>query len=762
MTRLANLLEQIDAGTVLLPEFQRGYVWNRDQVRGLLRSLYLEHPVGGLLFWETDSDDISYRGDSRTAAGPRRLLLDGQQRVTTIYGVVRGTPPPFFEGDPKAFSALHFDVENEVFEFYSAAKMKDNPFWVDVTELFERGPMAYLRRFSPDTHPQVDDAQLVVYLDRLNKLREITRLSLNEEKITDSGRTVDDVVEIFNRVNSGGTKLSKGDLALASLCARRPEARQELRANLDRWNQLGYGFSLDWLLRNVTAVASGRSVFDALGKVTPEDFERALRSAARHIDTFLDAVSTRLGLDHAQVLMAPAALHVASRLLELNGGRFDNDAHRDRVLYWYIHAALWGRYTGSAETALQQDYEAATRGGVDALIKNLERTRGGKLTIRPDDFTGTNRGARFYPLLYTLTRACGARDLSSGLELRAENLGQQAALDIHRLFPNEELRKAGYERGHIQNLANFCILPANTVDVLKKRAPTDYLAEVERDQPGVLESQWIPTDPKLWRVENYLEFLQARRELVTAAAQKFLESLLSGDAPGTNLKPIRVRDESENPAIARLRTAVEDLADRGFVRPKFEVEVTDPRTRRELVVADALWPDGLQPGIGDPVVLIHDGNDVDLTRLTLLGYQVFTSLDELLAYANRGSETIEEAPEPEYADPEPVESMVAVAAADVTAEFTKTVNEAIARAINETGYRPGQFRRMVAEMGAVATARKLLATKQLSEGFSTLWEFERLDLTVEAAVLDERFAELFTDQERETARFRLQQFGFGG
>ncbi|MGV9611247.1 DUF262 domain-containing protein [Nocardia xishanensis] len=128
MTRLASLLEQIDAGTVLLPEFQRGYVWNRDQVRGLLRSLYLEHPVGGLLFWETDSDDISYRGDSRAAAGPRRLLLDGQQRVTTIYGVVRGTPPPFFEGDPKTFSALHFDVENEVFEFYSPAKMKGNPF----------------------------------------------------------------------------------------------------------------------------------------------------------------------------------------------------------------------------------------------------------------------------------------------------------------------------------------------------------------------------------------------------------------------------------------------------------------------------------------------------------------------------------------------------------------------------------------------------------------------------------------------------------
>lgn len=53
MAPLSTILDQIDTGTVLLPEFQRGYVWNRDQVRGLMRSLYRGYPVGGLLFWET-------------------------------------------------------------------------------------------------------------------------------------------------------------------------------------------------------------------------------------------------------------------------------------------------------------------------------------------------------------------------------------------------------------------------------------------------------------------------------------------------------------------------------------------------------------------------------------------------------------------------------------------------------------------------------------------------------------------------------------
>lgn len=255
MTRLSTLLDEIDSGVVLLPEFQRGYVWNRDQVRGLMRSLYREYPVGGLLVWETTSEDITVRGAS-SGGGTRQLLLDGQQRVTSLYGVVRGTPPPFFEGDKTAFTGLHFNVDTEVFEFYLPTKMKGDPTWVSVTELFSKGPTKYLRAF-----PDVDDATLDTYIDRLNRITQIANRDFNSEKITGAGKTVEEVVDIFNKVNSGGTKLSKGDLALAKLCAEWPDARKELRDNLDRWKKVGFRFSLDWLLRNATAVATGRALF---------------------------------------------------------------------------------------------------------------------------------------------------------------------------------------------------------------------------------------------------------------------------------------------------------------------------------------------------------------------------------------------------------------------------------------------------------------------------------------------------------------------
>ena len=229
MAKLTTILDQIDAGTMLLPEFQRGYVWNRDQVRGLMRSLYHGYPVGALLVWETETTNQAVRGASGHTRGTRSLLLDGQQRVTTLYGIVRGRPPGFFEGDPDTFRGLRFNVDSEAFEFYGPIKMKDDPRWIDVTALFVDGPNATYAMLgaNPDTRDRFAE-----YVDRVQRLRNILERVFHIEAITGVDKTVDVVVDIFNRVNSGGTKLSKGDLALARICSEWSDARPTMRRNL--------------------------------------------------------------------------------------------------------------------------------------------------------------------------------------------------------------------------------------------------------------------------------------------------------------------------------------------------------------------------------------------------------------------------------------------------------------------------------------------------------------------------------------------------
>ena len=766
MTKLAAILDQIDSGSVLLPEFQRGYVWNRDQVRGLMRSLYRGYPVGGLLTWETQADGSIVRGEAATTPALRVLILDGQQRVTSLYGISRGRPPAFFQGDDKAFSGLRFNVEDETFEFYGPAKMRDDPRWIDVTSLFTRGLEHHIGMLNahPDTQPRI-----VAYMERLARLRGVLDRDFHEEKITGEDKTVDVVVDIFNRVNSGGTKLSKGDLALAKMCAHWPGARAAMRSHLESWQKEGFAFSLDWLLRNTTAVATGRAEFAFLDGVPTADFKLALEASAKYVSQFLDVVAGRLGLDHDRVLMGRYAFPVISRLLHLAGGHFADSADTDRALFWYIHSALWGRFAGSTETVLNQDYDAATRSGVDGLITSLERWRGGNLTIDGQDFEGFGRGSRFYPLLYMLTRVHGARDFGSGLLLHSHLLGHLTSLQVHHIFPKAVLYDAGYPRSQVNAVANFCFLTQDTNLAIGKRRPEDYFPEVEKKHPGILASQWIPDDPALWGIDRYPDFLAARRELLAAAANAFLGALRTGTAPGAGDVLERqkiVVDESDDLDSRKedVTALILELTELGCAEPAVDCEISDPGTGQALAIAEACWPEGLQPGQGSPVVLELDPGESDLARLEELGYEVFTSTDSLLGYVRRRNQEaagpVEESAGPTENAADPASAPEAEPRSDVRAEFERAMKDVYVRAKAEANYTATYFVGMLSNYGGLGTAQRLLASTEVSTGFATLYERGRLDLTVEALVIQSKFASLFTDEEIDIARQRLDQLGY--
>jgi hypothetical protein len=759
VAKLANIIEQIDSGTMLLPEFQRGYVWNRDQVRGLMKSLYSGNPVGSLLVWETETEDAAVRGTGYAVSGVKQLLLDGQQRVTTLYGVVRGKPPAFFEGNSAAFTSLHFNVAHETFEFYAPVKMKEDPRWIDVTLLFVEGLEPLIGRLTAHPETQPDFAKFMARLVRLHALLE---REFHVERIIGKDKRVNDVVEIFNQVNSGGTKLSKGDLALAKICAGWPTARLAMRDQLKDWTKKGYDFNLDWLLRNANAVATSRALFSALEDVSAAEFEKALKESVGYIGAFLDAAAGRLGLDHARVLMGRFAFPVVSLFLHQNGGKFADAAERDRMLFWYVHAGIWGRFAGSTETFLAQDYETLKRSGIDGLISSLERWRGGNLIIGDYDFEGATLGNRFYPLLYLLTRVRGARDFGSGIALHSEMLGHLSSLEVHHIFPKAKLRDhGGYTQNQINAVANFCFLTKKSNLEISDRSPQKYLAACEQQFPGVLASQWIPDDPALWQIDRYPDFLAARRKLLAEAANSFLTELRTGAAGATapTLERITVTapDEVDDARVALITSAVDQLIELGCSRPALDEEITDPTTGNALAIAEAYWADGIQTGQGEPVVLEMDPEESDLARLEELGYKVFTSVDALLGFARRRNEAAAGIPEtmdePAYKDAEEPEG-------DLQAEFHHSMVDTYERAKSEAGYNSTTLLRMISEHGGVEAAKRIIAIPHISEGFSALWERGRLDLSVEAQMIDPRFAQLFTDKEIDTARRWLEQFSY--
>ena len=637
--KISTVIDHIDSGHMALPEFQRGYVWNRDQVRSLLDSLYRHHPVGGLLVWTTESKTATHRGDGPLAPGVVNLLLDGQQRMTSLYGLVRGKPPKFFDGNEQAFSGLRFHLDSEKFSFYQPVKMRGDPLWIDVTELFQKGHAGledFVNRLSaqPETAAKVGK-----YVARVSRLLGIKEIDLHVEEVTGEDKTLDVIVEIFNRVNSGGTKLSKGDLALAKICADWPEARNTMKAKLKKWDDADYYFNLDWLLRSVNTVLTGEAKFHFLHDRTAEEIQDGLNRASKHIDTCLNMISGRLGLDHDRVLFSRFGIPVMVRYLDIHEGPLD-EKERDKLLFWFVQAGMWGRFSGSTESYIDKDLVAfeGSDGGLDKLLEQLRLWHGG-LRVEPDHFTGWSVGARFYPVLYLLTRMGEACDWGTGLPLKASLLGKMSQLEVHHIFPKAQLYKRKFNRPEVNALGNYCFLTKDTNIEISDRLPEEYFPEIEKAHPGALASQWIPTDPNLWKIENYMNFLEARKALLAVEVNRCMEELLHGDIrwlegpkptvpiPSTVISDIEHEEEEDQ--LEALNEWIENL---GLPKGVLAFDYANTSTGEQKAVFDLAWNKGIQEGLSQPVaVILNDGTET-LAIASQAGYRCFTTIEEFKWY----------------------------------------------------------------------------------------------------------------------------------
>jgi hypothetical protein len=443
------------------------------------------------------------------------------------------------------------------------------------------------------------------------------------------------VVEIFNRVNSGGTKLSKGDLALAKICASWPQARQEMKGCVNRWERAGYNFDLDWLLRNITTILTGQAMFLALKDIDTSTFQNGLKQAEEACNYLLNMISGRLGLDHDRVLGGRYAFPVMTCYLAHNGGKIPDARQRDKLLYWYIQSFLSGRFTGSTETVLNQDLRMLddTSHTLDRLIEQLRLSRR-ELSIRPEDFAVSNLGARFYPLLYMLTRVGSARDWGDGLPLSAHLLGKQNALQVHHIFPKALLYKHGYSKFDVNAIANFCFLTQDTNLDIGAKEPALYFVKIEEHFPGALASQWVPMDRTLWKVERYKDFLVERRKLLAEAANEFLDALLAATSEKVDysIELTQVATTVSGEEDEELQALVTWTIASGFPKPELNFEVSDPQTGEVLIIVDAAWPKGLQEEYSPPIALCLEEDEQKIAILNQVGYRFFTSVETLQRY----------------------------------------------------------------------------------------------------------------------------------
>lgn len=213
-------------------------------------------------------------------------------------------------------------------------------------------------------------------------------------------------------------------------------------------------------------------------------------------------------------------------------------------------------------------------------------------------------------------------------------------LEVHHIFPKALLYKHNYPRQDVNALANFTFLTQETNLYVTDRDPAEYLEEFIQKNLGAVETHWIPMDRNLWKVENYQDFLAARRELLANAANDFLDGLLAGSLPEKKIVAI-VSDENENQTYGRIASKDEEnlllecnlwLMNQGLPEGEFSYEIIDEATGELKVTIDLAWANGLQEGLSQPVALLIDEEKETDEAVNRAGFRFFTGFEEFQKY----------------------------------------------------------------------------------------------------------------------------------
>jgi hypothetical protein len=535
---ILDLMHDIRNLNAVLPEFQREYVWNREQAKQLMVSLFKGYPTGSLLFWKTSNPpEIKNNAVSHDKIGTTSVILDGQQRLTTLYLLTQNAIPPYYteadiKEDPRG---LHFDLDTADFQYFQLKRMQANPTWVAVTSCFEPGSVKVFE-IAKAKAAEGDDPFVLAerYNANLTQLRNLLHRSYPVQTVPPEAN-IDDAIDVFDRVNSLGTKLSEAELALAHITGKWPQARQRMK---DKGTDLAsHHFEFDnpltFLVRSLTAVVNGRALFETIHDVPREELEEGWQRLVKILDYLVNVlpkwahVHTNEDLNTSNVLV-PAVAYLAR-----HGGKFSNEKSLRQFIRWLYAASSWARYSSQTDQRLDHDVSIVRENEdpwtelVNAIIDQR-----GRIELAPDDLVGRGTQHPFYRMTYVLVKANAAVDWFNGVPLETPH-GKHFGIHSHHIFPQSVLYQSGkysidnhVHRQLVNEISNRAFLTGGSNLELGARPPADYLPEIESTFPGALQKQFVPLDPALWEVDRYEDFLRRRRQLIASAFNNQMERLL--------------------------------------------------------------------------------------------------------------------------------------------------------------------------------------------------------------------------------------------
>ncbi|MEK7173379.1 MAG: DUF262 domain-containing protein [Patescibacteria group bacterium] len=538
MSKISKLLDAVKELEIVVPEFQREYVWSLEQAKELMISLFQEYPTGSILVWETNNPpEIKNNAVKRERMGWIKVLLDGQQRLTTLYLLLRGEIPPYYKEsdithDPRR---LYFNLKTAEFGYYQKQKMEDSPFWKAVVSCFNDKLDAFT--LIEDLHLENADERLRVgkmVNDNLIRLRAIADIDYHVQSVP-QGLDIDKSIDIFDRVNSMGTKLTDAELVLTHIAGKWPQARRVMKQKIEDYEKAGFFFELDLLTRCFVVLLTNSALFEKMTeeiyqKTSEETYKEVWEKLVKILNYLIPILKQSAYISGSKDMSTNNVLVPLVAYLSKNGGSFDAGL-KNQFLYWMFLALIWGRYSGQTDQRLDRDVYLAINSSqpVSDLINEIEDQRG-RIEIKPADLEGRGSGNPLHRMLYIIAKFNKATDWANGGSLQ-DTMGDYYSIQSHHIFSQAFLYKSGYDsenlldKKKVNEIGNRAFITRDANFDISDENPTEYLKKVSAKYPEALKQQMIPTDQSLWQVEKYNDFLVVRRKMIADSINSFLKNL---------------------------------------------------------------------------------------------------------------------------------------------------------------------------------------------------------------------------------------------
>lgn len=530
------ILDKIDENQLFVPAFQREYVWKREHAKNLMASLIKDYPTGTMLTWETnDPPELKGRVQYDPRMGSIRLILDGQQRITTLYMLIRGKFPPYYTAEEirQDTRNLHVNVESLDLEYYKPIKMEKDPLWVNLTDIFQDKIRSRDVEDALLSQGQQVDRQRRNHIEDNFKAIEIIREREFLEQTIPIKATIKEAIDIFYIVNASGVNLSDAELALAQISGYWPKARELFKKKLFELEKEGFSFSLDFIVYVLLAILhhGGSDMSKLHSAANKEPLQTAWSLLDSHaLDYVMNILRQHMYVDHTREINSPYAL-VPIIVYAFRKGK-DPLTHDEikKVQKWFYYSQIRQRYVSQLPQKLDKDIGIIVNSATpfDDLLNVIKIER--PLEITPDEFVGRDIRHPLYSLMRWYFKSKDAVCFSTGLGIR-RNMGKNYTLEWDHIFPYSVLKNNGYKPENridyalMQEITNRAILTQVANRTKCNLLAEDYLSWVEERFPDALRRQCIPMNHELWKLENFMDFLKARRKLLSDELNSFLEGI---------------------------------------------------------------------------------------------------------------------------------------------------------------------------------------------------------------------------------------------